>query len=260
MRKINQAAAIAVCAALAACGGGGGDSSSSAGGGGTTASPEGAYSGAMTGSTVGNGVTMLVTETGTAYALYGNRINDVLYVSGIAIGTGSVSGNSFSSSAITDYYTPGAPLTATLTSTFTPGTSVNGSLRYSNGATVSFTADAASAAPYVYAQAASLAEAAGEWPVTGTYGEAGTVTVSSNGVFTSNIGGCVSTGTITPAPGSRNYFNLSAKAGSVFCATPGASYSGVALVSPIKGSTQKQMITAATTADKRTAVVAFGTR
>lgn len=256
----SLAAACAVALALAACGGGGSDSSSGAGGGGTTASPEGAYSGALVGSPVATAVTMLVTETGAAYALYGNEAGGVLYVTGIAIGAGTTSGNSFTSSAVTDYYTPGVPVSATLDATFVQGTSVSGALRYSTGTTVTFSGTSADVAPYVYAQPASLAEAVGVWPVQGLYGQSGTVTVGSTGTFTSNVGGCVSTGTIAPAAGARNYFNVSATAGFVGCATPGVAYTGVATISPIQGSTQKQMITAATSADKRTAVVAFGVK
>ena len=256
----SLAAACAAALALAACGGGGSDSSSGAGGGGTTASPEGAYSGALVGSPVATAVTMLITETGAAYALYGTNVNDVLYVSGIAIGAGNTSGNSFTSSAVTDYYTPGVPVTAALDATFVQGASVSGSLRYSTGTTVTFSGTAAEVAPYVYAQPASLAEAVGVWPVQGLYGQSGIVTVGSTGTFTSNIQGCVSTGTITAAPGARNYFNVSATAGVLGCATPGVVYNGVAIISPIQGSTQKQLITASTSSDKRTAVVAFGVR
>lgn len=256
--KKKHIAALAVCAALAACGGGGSDGSGSAGGGGTTPTAEGAYSGTLTGSQVATAVTMLVTETGRAYAIYGNKVNDVLYVTGAAIGTGESSGSSFTSNSVKDYYYPGAPLTATLNSTFVQGSSVTGSLRYANGVTATFSATSAGVLPYVYAQAANLSEAVGTWPVAGLYGQTGTVTVGTNGSFTSNISGCVSTGTLTAAPGARNYFNLTATAGQSPCATPGAAYSGAVVVSPIVGRTTKQMIAAATTADGTVAVVAFG--
>lgn len=94
----------------------------------------------------------------------------------------------------------------------------------------------------------------------GSMGQAGSVSVAADGSFVSNISGCVSTGSISPASGARNYFNLVATAGSGLCATPGARYTGIAVISPIVGSSQKQMITAATTADKMVAAVAFGVR
>lgn len=245
----------ASCAVLLSACGGGGDGGASNPPTGSTA--EGVYSGTVTGSPVANSVTMLVTENGTVYSLYGIERDNVLYVSGLVTGTGASNNGTFTAN-VKDYYRSNAPVSGSVTAGYTPGVSANGTTV--GAVTTTFSTTAADALPYVYAAPASISEASGRWSVTSLSGQAGTVDVSTSGAVTSNFGGCISTGTATPAPGNRNYFNVAMSSGTSPCALPGVAFNGIAVVSPIANSTLKQLVFAGVSLDGRYASVSFGAR
>jgi hypothetical protein len=247
---------LAAALALAACGGGGSDSPTTPPANAGTA--EGAYSGTITSGTATSAATMIVTETGSFYALYGQETNNVLYVSGLVTGKGTSTNGVFTASA-KDFYLNNPPVTESITANYVQGVSMSGTVT-SSTASGTFTATSAAALPYVYGQPASMADAVGTWPITSLGGQTGTVTIASDGKATTSSGGCISTGTVTPADGSRNYFNVTGTSGPSPCLYPGMKFVGIAVVSPVENSTLKQLVYVGVSEDGTKSSVAVGAK
>jgi hypothetical protein len=164
----------AVCAAVVAgCGGGGGDD-------GSAGSPPvaGLWSGTTNTGRTFAGVTL---NDGSYWVLYSVAGNPSL-IAGVVQGTGTYSGNTFTSSNARDYYIEGSRvLSASAQATVTAGQSFAGTITYSNGP-VSFNSTYNSA----FDAAPSLASLAGSYSgsVASPAGvQSAAATVSSNGAF-----------------------------------------------------------------------------
>lgn len=257
MSKSGSCSAVAFCLVLAACGGGGtlGDIDLPPP---ATPSAEGAYAGALSGSTTNNSFQMLVLDGGEYWVPYGTTTGDVFYLAGFIQGNGTSSNGSFSSSNGLDF---GAspPLADTVSATYVAGVSVKGTVTSAFGA-VGFEGSAADIAPYVYNTPAVPAAIAGNWTMSALDGSDVSVTIGASGAFTSVSEGCTSTGTVLPRPSGKNVFDVKVTAGASPCAVPGQAGHGIAVYSPLLGSSLTQLLVGLVSNDRSAGSAYVGTR
>ncbi|OZB33260.1 MAG: hypothetical protein B7X47_04925 [Ferrovum sp. 34-44-207] len=154
-----------------------------------------------------------------------------LIVDGYDAGTGSISGSSLTSN-ITEYNSSGQSLTGTFNGTVVTGSSISGSVSFSNGNTSS-TFSLSPLSGFNYNTQATLVNVGGIWNGTFLGGGSATITVnSSTGAFSGvSSAGCNFIGTITPVA-NVNAYTTSITLGSSPCANPGMTASGVAVIYP----------------------------
>lgn len=244
---------------LTACGGGG---DSGSGNPPVNASPEGAYGGTISGSPIGaNAQNMLVLENNQAWTLYGTLGADgVLYGQGFVQGNGIVSGTNYSSSDARDYsaYNGLVGTPATVAGNFQQGTSISGTIAYSN-ATVSFSGTTAAVSSlYVYNTPAQTSAVVGAWHFIGEDGYLATATVSADGSFRTTSSGCTSSGTFKPRASGKNVFDVTVTTGPQ-CLTPNTTFTGIGLNWSVT-SGQTQLLVAAVNADRSRGMIAAMTR
>lgn len=221
------AAVAALLLALQGCGGGGGGG----GGSGTTAAApvppaEGAYFGTLSD---GRQHYTLVLENGQFYTLYGSTSNGIFGVSGFLQGNGSSNNGSYSSGDVKDASASNPVLqSATLSATYTAGSSFNGSLAEGNSS-VSFTGAGLGAAVYNYNAAASLAAVSGTWNLTSLRGYPVTLNIAAAGTFSGTSSGCSMSGTVKPRPSGKNVFDVALTYGPSPCILAGQSLAGIAI-------------------------------
>ena len=91
-------------------------------------------------------------------------------------------------------------------------------------------------------------------------GDDGTITVQSNGQFSSTTSvGCAITGTATPRPSGKNVFNISVTFGPTPCLLPNGTASGVAVITH-PTATSSELSVLVTTAARDHAAAFFGSR
>jgi len=230
---------IAVVAlALSGCGGGGGGSA--AGTPAPTPSAEGAYFGTVSD---GRQHYTLVLENGQLYALYGSTSAGVFDVSGVLQGNGTSSNGSYASSDVKDASAAGTLVAATLSASYTAGSSFNGTVTEAGGS-VSFTGSALSTAVYNYNVAASLATVAGTWNMTSLRGFPTTLTVAADGSFNATSSGCAFSGTFKPRSSGKNVLDVALTYGPSPCILAGKSLSGIAISYALSGGGQQLAIVA----------------
>lgn len=249
----HMAASVAM-AALAACGGGsagggvgGGNDDTGSAPPPAQGTPEGAYAGTLTGSVrPWNSFQMVVLENDESWTIYGNTVGDTFYVGGFIRATG-VSGSGSMAYSGWDYSND-VPTQPSMSLSYVPGTSLQGPIIYPGGS-MWLQGTTAAAAPYDYNKPASLASVAGNWDLTALDGSPVAATVQADGTFTTHSGGCVSTGTVAPRPSGKNVFNVMLVTGPAPCDTPNAASTGIAIYSPIEGSSAHQLIVGTVDAD-----------
>jgi hypothetical protein len=247
---LKRPGVVALCAALMACGGGGGSTPTTIAGNG-----EGAYFGP-----VSNGAThyTLVLEDGTYYAMYGNQVSGVLSVTGLIQGTGTGSNGSFTSTNLRDYPFSGAPISGSLSASYTATPTFNGTITEPT-ATFTFTGAAPATSGYVYNQAPVFSNIVGTWAMTTHTGNALTINIAANNTFTGTAGGCSFSGTIAPRPTGKNVYNVNVTFGAAPCALPNQSESGIA-VDSLLANGMRQLLVAVTDASRANGSVLFGAK
>ena len=215
--------------------------------------PEGYWAG-----TTANGNThnTIVLEDGTYWVAYGPMVGGVLAVAEFVQGSGTSNNGSFTSSNLRDYWSNGTVLQGSMSASFRPGSSFNGTITAGAGSTT-FTGTAGSAT-YNYNTPANLANIAGTWNMTQLNGTATIVTVAGGGGFTAVAGACTVTGTFTPRPSGKNVFNVIGT-GDAGCVPANATISGIGVWSQPSAGVQ-QLIVAAVTADRNGGVGLIGQR
>lgn len=251
------AGSLLACSLLVGCGGGGGGSSTP-----TTPGPsaEGVYGGTMTGSR-NTAFETIVLENGDFWSVYGTQTSSIFSVAGFVQGSGTSNNGSFTSSNAKDFgYAPAAASTLNATYDATAKT-ISGSI--SEGTqTVTLSGGPIAGSLYNYNTAAALTTVVGSWSTTSLTGEGVAINVASTGAFTaiSSFGfGCSFTGTITPRASGKNVFNVAMTFGAAYCALPGQSATGIAVVYPLT-SGRTQLLVAAVDGTRSYGSAVVGTR
>lgn len=264
-----------MAATLAACGGGGDDSPAAAPVNNTpaptpvatptptpsptptpvTASAEGVYIGALS-----NGAEhdTIVLENDQFYTMYGRTVGGGFAIEGFLQGTGKSTNGTFNATDVVNSTTTAVRTGGTLTGTYVPGSSLNGSLADSSG-TISFTSAPINTAVFNYGAAPSLANLAGTWQLTSLRGLPNTFTVAATGAFTATSNGCSFSGTFAPRASGKNIFDASMTFGAAPCVLPNQSIKGIAITYLLTNG-QRQLIVAGLDAGRTNSAAFFGVR
>lgn len=241
---------------LAGCGGGGSDSSSAASSAIVSASAaQGAYEGTTS---TGRAFDMLLLEDGQYWTIYGQISSGAFYVYGLIQGTGQANNGSFSSSDLKDFYYTGSTSSGSLSASYNPGVSLNGSVTSFNS-TSTFTASALTSSTYNYNSSPALSDITGAWNMTLLSGASATLNIAANGTFSGTSGGCSFSGTIVPRASGKNIFNVSTTFGAAPCALPGQTSTGIG-VSYILANAQRELLVAAVDGSRTHGTVLLGVR
>jgi hypothetical protein len=267
-KQLALALTFGVLMGLAACGGGGGGGDDDVAPNPPTnpteppteptlpAEPYGVYEGTVSS---GREHYTIILEDNQFYTLYGN-FGNTLYFYGFLHGNGNVSGNIFTSSNLRDYFSTEELVTGSLSATFVPGVSFNGSVIY-DGATpsASFTGSVMPTTYYDYNVAAKLSDITGAWSLTSLQNDPITMNIASTGSFTATSRGCAMNGNILPRASGKNVFNISMNFGPLPCRLPGQSASGIAVIHLLANG-KHELLIAGTNTSQTVGTVMFGTR
>jgi hypothetical protein len=208
---------------LAGCGGGGGDS-----GGSQSSNPPVSAQGAWQGtSSTGYTLNLIALENNEMWAIFGNQTTNALLVVGFDKVVGTITGNTFNGTG-REYYYNGTTAAGTVKATITPNTSIVGTVSSSIGS-ASFSTTPIPQANFDYNRAAQITDIFGSWTGTLLNGSGAVVSVSNTGNIAGSSGGCIFSGTATPRPSGKNIFNVSLNFGTVPCALPNQTVSGIGL-------------------------------
>jgi hypothetical protein len=255
-RYVAFSFAVLATIQIAGCGGGGG--------GGATADPgpvpEGAYSGAITGSSTSSAFQMLILDNSEYWAMYGNTSGGRFGVRGFLHGAGTFNNGSFTSSNMRDYgVSPALP--GTVNATYRLGTSIQGTVAAAGQSqSVSFAGSPIAATTYNYSTPASISLIQGAWTLTALNGTSVSLTVAASGSFSGSSQGCSFTGSLKPRASGKNVFDMSITFGLAPCALPGQSGAGIGVTNVIAGTQTRQLIIAGVNAAKTEGTALFGTR
>ncbi|MGV3742736.1 MAG: hypothetical protein ACO1NO_10550 [Burkholderiaceae bacterium] len=204
-----------IAMSLSACGGGGGGGDNGSGSrlsaSGNNSSPEGVYEGTSSTDMYFN---TIILENNLFYTIYGEISNGIFLVNGFFTGTGQAKNGSFAANDVRDFDINGLDNIVTLSATYQPGQSFNGSS--SNGtSSVTFTSAPPANTTYNYNTAANLSNIAGTWTMTSLTGENVSVNIAANGHYTANYdnGNCDFEGRISPRASGKNVFDVSVTGG-----------------------------------------------
>ena len=157
--------------------------------------------------------------------------NGIAY--GIDYGTGTVSGTNISGS-VQEFYIPANQVyTGTISATFTPKATLQGSTIYSNGITTTFTTNYNSN----YDTPASLGTITGIYIGNYYTGASVTLSISSNGVVSGSSTNCIITGSVEPRPTGKNVYNVDLSFSGNQCAPGSGTASGIGVLNVINGVT-----------------------
>ena len=252
----------AVAAALVACGGGGGSGGSTPSASSSTtsvvsaATAQGLYTGTLTGG-ASTAFEMLLLENGDMWVLYGTPGASSFLVRGFVQGTAAVTGSSFSAASVKDYGT--VPPTSGTVSGTVSGPSVSGTVAEA-GQSVTFTGTALTGASYDYNTAATLAQVAGNWTLTGLDGTLSSVAIAADGTLTGNNVGCLLTGSVKPRASGKNVFDVTVTTGASPCLAPGTTSTGIAVSYLVNGTALRQLVVAGINAARTGGSAYFGVR
>lgn len=258
--KVKNAAATLwaglVLSVLAGCGGGGSDSSVASDGSavGSASSAEGAYEGTTS---TGRAFDTIVLEDGQYWTIYGQISSGAFLVEGLIQGTGQASNGSFSSSDLKDFYYTGASASGSLSATYNPGVSFNGTMNSFSPAT--FTASASTSSTYNYNSSANLADISGAWSMTVLTGASATLNIAANGSFSGMSGGCSFSGTIAPRASGKNVFTVTTTFGASPCTLANQTVTGIG-VSYILANSQRELMVAAVDGTRAHGTLLIGVR
>lgn len=263
MQATSKLVLSVICsAALVACGGGGSSSTPSVS---TPGQAQGVYTGSFATTAFNPGkFSTLILDNDEYWTLYGREgSSGQLLVYGLVQGQGSASSGSFSSSDLKDYFYDGTTASGTLSATYQPGSTFNGTVSES-GRSVSFAGavPVAGSSTYNYNAVATVSSISGVWAGTNMSGVTSNYTIASNGTFAgTNQYGCGFSGTVTPRASGKNVFDVSlANNTSAACgAASGLTGRGIALTT-LLGNGSRQLIVAVITSDRVYGSVIFANR
>ncbi len=252
----TKAALLSLAAAgtLAACGGGGD-------GGGPAATPFAVQGGWEGTASTGEVVQAVVLEDGTLWAIAGPSSGSSFYPTDLFQGTLQASNGALSSSNLRGYdFATGASISGSIAGAYVAGTSMTMTATPAgSSAGIGVNLSAASTANYDYDQTALLTAITGSWPGFFSSSESGTVNIQGNGAFSTTTSlGCQITGTATARASGKNVFNVSLTFGAAPCNLPGATGSGIAVIT--RSGTTSQLAIAVTTPDRAFGGAFFGRR
>ena len=223
--KLKPLVALASVTLLAACGGGSGGGS---GGSQPVANqdPQGFWTGS---SSANYAISAVVLENGEFYSMFSS--NGIAY--GVDYGTGTVSGTSISGSLKEFYIPTNQVFDGSISATFSPKTSLQGSTQYSNGNSATFSTSYNAS----YETPASLSTLTGLY--TGNYytGAPVTMSISSNGVVSGSSTNCTFTGNAAPRPSGKNVYNVDLTFTGTQCAPGQGTASGIGVLNVVNGVT-----------------------
>jgi hypothetical protein len=206
---------------LIGCGNNSGAGSNTAGGGTNYAGQaQGVYIGTVSN---GDAFESIVLPDDKFYALYGTA----MAVYGMMSGQGN-SGNNTYTAAIEEFTGGGSAMQGSVTATDVPGSSVNGMITAA-GTTLSFSGTAPASSLFNYNGQASVGSIAGTWYGSLMDGSFATVTITSSGAVSGSDGGCSFSGTVSPDPSGKNFFNVSLSFGGSPCLFPNQTATGVGI-------------------------------
>ena len=237
--------ACAVSLVLAGCGGGGSSMSSggagTGGGGNTSGQAQGVYSGITSN---GYSFDTIVLPNDKIYAIYGTTSGNVLLLFGLISGQGTSGSGSYTAS-VSDFFYTGATNSGSLTASYVPGSSLNGTLT-ENGTAITFTGASLPASSFNYNTPASLSAISGTWTGTLLDGMTTTVTINSNGTVSGSSSGCSFSGTVAADSSNKNFFDVSLTFGGSPCALPNQTVSGVRVEYLLSDGVTHQLLSAGT--------------
>lgn len=248
---------FAAALALSACGGGDDDATPSAP---TTPTitPEGAYSGTLTGGPSPD-FQLLMLENNEFWSLYGTSTPAAFTVNGFTQGSGTATSSTYSSSNVKDFgFSPA--VAATLSATYNaPAGTVNGT--FNAGILIGFSGNRIPAASYDYDTPAVVAPVAGAWSLGMLAGQTMAVTIQPNGSLTGSTAplACNFTGSLVPRPSGKNVFNVVITFGVGPCVLASQNVTGIAISYPLTGG-GRQLMVAATDVTRTEGIAAFGVR
>lgn len=229
--KLKTILAASSFVLLAACGGGSG------GGGGSNSSqpvanqdPQGFWTGTSSGSPAGTfSLGAVVLENGEFYSMFSK--NGFAY--GIDYGTGTVSGTSITGNLQEFYIPTNSVVSGSISASFSPKATLQGSTQYTNGVTATFTTTYDPS----YDTPASLSNITGLY--TGNYytGAPVTMSISSNGVVSGSSTNCTFSGSVMPRPTGKNVYNVDLTFVGSQCAPGQGQASGIGVLNIVNGST-----------------------
>lgn len=199
-------------------------------------------------------VTGFILPSGTYYVFY-SKIATPSVIGGVTQGTGSTLGPSFSSSNAMDFNGEGLGVTAgTMSASIVTKQSLNGSISYASGQSITFT----SAYSFQFESTPTLAAIAGNYvgqTVLATGPQSTTIRVSSIGAISSSSNGCSMTGSVVPRS-DANAYNVTLTFGPSPCVFANQTTSGLAYFD----ATTKRLIAATLNFTRSAALVFFGTK
>jgi hypothetical protein len=220
---------VAGSVALLSCGGGSSSANGSSPG---NPSTPGQAQGVYLGNTSrGPTFDAIVLPNDVFYDVYGNVVDTILYVCGMATGQGtSNSGNYTASENDFDYCNGHLQVhSGNVTATYTTGVSMYGSIS-ENGNTQTFSADVPPSTQFYFDTAADTYGITGCWRGSLTDGEPATVTIDSLGNMNgASGGGCSFSGKFTPDSSNKDFFDVSITLGGSPCMFPNQSASGIGI-------------------------------
>ncbi|WP_332848026.1 hypothetical protein [Massilia sp. S19_KUP03_FR1] len=264
------ALSLVMATLLAACGGGGGDSASPAAAAPTTpatttpvvttpapvlASAQDTYIGTLSD---GREHQTIVLENDQFYTMYGRTAGGAFGIEGFLQGNGKSNNGSFSATDVVDSTTTTLRTGATVTATYAPGVSLNGSV-VEAGSSVSFTSAPISTAVFNYNATPKLTDLAGSWSLTSLRGTSNIFTVTSTGAFTATSGACTFSGAFVPRASGKNIFDVNMTFGAAPCVLAGQTIKGIA-VSYVLTNGKRQLIIAGLDAGRTNSAAFVGVR
>ena len=231
LRFAGFAGLLLIALTLNGCGGGGNSRGSGDPTGGSPTGSSLPLQGCYTGTTIdGSTFESIVLPDNQYYALYGRTTGNTFLIYGMIVGTAKSSNGNFTAS-ITDYYYSGALYTGPrVTGSYVAGTSVTGTVSESGNRPVSFTGTTAATYTFNFNTQAALSNVTGNWSGAFEGGVETAITVQPDGKFTgSNQQGCSFSGTLTPDPSNKNFFNVSLIPGTGCFGVRASGLSGIAV-------------------------------
>lgn len=218
-------------------------------------SAQGMYAGTLT--NTGLSYYSLILENGQYWGLYSRTAAQRFSAAGLVQGVGVTNAGTFTSSDIRDFgplvYNPGS-----ISATYAPQTSLEGTLG-TPASSVAFTSGS-SAAIYNYNTPASNADIAGAWLLMDNDNRSYAMSSPAGGQVAATGNSCPFSGTIAPRASGKNVFDANLTFGSGSCRLAGQAATGVAFQWLQDGGSTRQLVIAATNADRTQAAVLTGAR
>lgn len=206
---------------------------------------QGMYAGKLT--VNGSMINALILEDGQFWTFYTSDRSGTYNPGAFLQGTGSVSNGVFSAPDVKDFGNiPAKP--GNVKATYFAGTSLNGDVG-TPGGPVAFTTSGIDIATYNYDVSANLAQITGAHSVGGVLGNH-LMEIAADGSFSGTSSRCAYTGQLTPRPAGINVFNATWSFGTGTCALSGKTGSGVAVTYLVKNGTKRNIVIAATDAER----------